>query len=77
MQNTKIIAFAQTLFYGAMFAIIPMFISALGQGGALDGLLSPVVTGIIITILNYFENQIQTQTGSAMFGTIKTGTYAY
>ncbi len=69
--NPKLIAFLQTVFYGAAFAVIPMFISALGQGGALAGYLPPLATGAIVWVLNYFENSIQSKTGRALFGTVR------
>lgn len=68
--NPKLVAFAQTLFYGAMFAIIPMVVVALGAGGALSGYFPASVTVVIVFVLNLIENNIQTKTGKAMFGTI-------
>ena len=70
MNNPKWIAFAQTVFYGVAFAIIPIFVTNLGAGGALYGYLPVGVTGLIIWILNYIENAIQDKTGKAMFGSI-------
>ena len=69
--NPKLIAFAQTLFYGFFFWAIPQFITALGQGGALSGLLSPGLTVGIIFVLNFIENQMQAAGKGALFGTMQ------
>lgn len=70
MNNPKLVAVAQTMFYGALFAIIPTVVTNLGAGGAFYGVLPVGITGIVIAVLNYIENQIQQKTGNAMFGTI-------
>lgn len=70
MQNQKLIALAQTLFYAFFTVATPIFISALGQGGALYGYLPAGVTGIVLFGLNYLENQISNKGGGALFGMI-------
>lgn len=70
MTNPKLVAFLQTLFYGAMFAIIPLVVTALGQGGALYGYLPASVTVVVVFVLNLVENNIQDKTGKALFGTV-------
>ena len=75
IQNPKVLALAQTVFYSACALIIPQLIGALGAGGALSMILPAWVTnyGIaagIIVALNYFDNKIQARTGNAFFGSI-------
>jgi hypothetical protein len=73
MNNPKIIALAQTLFYGFFTIATPLFIQSLGQGGAFYGMLSPTLTGILLFSLNYLDNYLNSLKGgtTAMFGVIK------
>lgn len=70
--NPKLIAALQTVFYGVMFAIIPVFVQNLGAGGALNGFLPEGVTALIVFGLNYLENQIEKKTGRAVFGAVQS-----
>lgn len=70
MNNPKIIALLQTLFYGFFTIATPLFISSLGQGGAFYGLFSPGVTVTLLFVLNLFDNQLNAKSGGNFFGKI-------
>lgn len=71
IQNPKLVSFLQTVFYSAAVVIIPLIVQALGVGGAFDGVLPAGVTGIIIWILNYYDNKLSAQKGGAFFGAVE------
>ena len=68
--NPKLLAFAQTLFYGFVTIAVPTTIAALGQDGLLNGFFSPAVTGVMLFVLNLVDNRIAEKTGKGMFGSI-------
>ena len=70
MDNPKLIAFLQTIFYGLVTVLTPAFIEALGQGGALYGLLPAGATGVLLFVLNLVDNNITNKTGKAFFGSV-------
>ena len=70
MNTSKIVSLAQTLFYGFFWVAVPLLVTALGQGGALYGLLPGGTAVAVVWILNQIENAHQAQTGSAMFGAL-------
>lgn len=70
IQNPKVVALLQTLFYGFVTVATPIFISSLGQGGAFYGWFSPTVTGILLFALNLVDNEISKKTGGNFFGVI-------
>lgn len=75
IQNPRLAAFAQTVFYSICAVVIPLIVSALGVDGALYSIL-PVwatkygIAGAAIWILNYYDNKISTDKGGALFGTV-------
>lgn len=70
MQNPKILALVQTLFYGFVTVATPIFISSLGQGGAFYGWFSPTVTGALLFVLNFVDNQMSKNSSGNFFGNI-------
>lgn len=68
--NPKIIALVQTLFYGFVTIATPVLIAALGAGGALNGMLSPTLTGVLLFILNLLDNKLNAKTGGSFFGSL-------
>lgn len=69
--NPKLIALGQSLFYGFVTIAVPLFIGALGQGGALSGWFSPTITVAVLFVLNLLDNSIQNKTGKSLFGSIR------
>lgn len=70
MNNPKITALIQTLFYGFVTVATPLFIASLGQGGAFYGWFSPTITGVLLFVLNFVDNQMSSKTGGSFFGNI-------
>ena len=69
--NPKMLAFVQTLFYGFFTVATPMFINALGQGGALAGYLPAGVTVVLLFVLNLVDNQMSKNSTGNFFGAIQ------
>lgn len=70
IQNPKILALVQTLFYGVITVSVPLFIASFGQGGAFYGWFSPAVTGILLFVLNLVDNQMSKNSSGNFFGSI-------
>lgn len=70
IQNPKLVAFVQTLFYGFVTVATPMFITALGAGGALNGYLPASATAVLLFILNLVDNQMSKNSSGNFFGAI-------
>ena len=70
MQNPKIIALLQTLFYGFFTVATPLFIESLGAGGAFYGWFSPTITGVLLFVLNLVDNRLNDKSGKSFFGAI-------
>lgn len=68
--NPKIIALLQTLFYGFVTVATPIFITSLGAGGALNGLLPAGATAALLFVLNLVDNQMNATTGGNFFGSL-------
>lgn len=71
VNNPKLIALLQTAFYGCVTVIVPMIIAAFGAGGALNGIFTPAVTGIILFALNMIDNNLNKTTGGNFFGAVQ------
>ena len=70
INNPKIVALAQTLFYGFVTVATPILISSFGQEGAFYGLFSPTVTVAILFVLNLVDNRLTETSGKSFFGSI-------
>ena len=70
IQNPKLVALLQTLFYGFVTVATPLLITALGQGGALYGYLPAGATGVLLFILNLVDNQMTKNSDGNFFGSI-------
>ena len=70
IQNPKLLSLVQTLFYGFFTVATPLFITALGAGGALNGYFSPAVTIALLWVLNAVDNQMSKGTTGNFFGSI-------
>lgn len=71
IQNPKVLALVQTLFYGFVTIATPLFISSLGQGGAFYGIFSPAVTAVLLFVLNLVDNQMSKNSSGNFFGAIR------
>lgn len=65
--NPKLVALLQVAFYGAITTALPVLIGMITSGGIV---IPYGLTAIVLLFLNYEENQIQSKTGRALFGTI-------
>lgn len=71
INNPKVLALVQTLFYGFFTVATPLFINALGVGGAFYGWFSPTITGILLFVLNLVDNQMSKAGTGNFFGSIQ------
>jgi hypothetical protein len=65
--NPKTVALAQTVFYGLITVLLPQIINLITNGGVV---IPYGLTGIVLVVLNYYENKLTTQNGGALFGLI-------
>lgn len=65
--NPKTVAIVQTLFYGAVTAFLPVLIGMLTSGSIV---IPWGLTGVVLVVLNYYDNKLSAQKGGAFFGAI-------
>lgn len=65
--NPKTVAVMQTLFYGLITLVLPQVIALITNGGII---IPYGLSGLVLVILNYYDNKLSAQKGGAMFGSI-------